>query len=214
MTLYNVMYTSIPILLLSITEKSYHENRLLKNPSLYKENANNKRLTWKYFMGWITLSVYHSLVVYFLGYMIWITNNIHTADLVSFGTFMIHCVVLVVTIKLWLIARYQTFIYTISILISIIAFMVSTTVYSNFLILSKPMYKVYNRLLISREFWASNILICIAALLPDYLIIALKMFNIKVRPTDTISDGWNRLFREPKANLNRSTNSNSESTYL
>lgn len=214
MTLYNVMYTSMPILLLSITEKSYHENQLLKIPSLYKENAGNKRLTWKYFLGWISLSVYHSLAVYFFGYMIWTTNNIYTDDLVSYGCFMIHMVVLVVTIKLWLIARYQTFIFTISILASVMAFMVSTTVYSNFSFLSVPMYKVYNHLLVSREFWASNALICIAALLPDYLIIALKMFNIKVRPTDSISDGWNRLFREPKTNLSRSTNSNSESTYL
>lgn len=214
MTLYNVMYTSMPVLLLSITEKPYDENQLLKNPSLYRENAGNKRLTWKFFMGWITLSIYHSLVVYFFGYMIWNTNNIRVNDLFSYGTFMIHNVVLVVTIRLWLIARYQTFIFTIAIVGSVGAFVVSTVIYNYFLIFSPSMYRVYNQLLFSKEFWVSNVLICIAALLPDYVILALKMFNIKVRPTDTISDGWNRLFRDHKNSLNRSTNSNSESTYL
>lgn len=208
------MYTSIPVLLLSITEKPYDENQLLRNPSLYQENAGNIRLAWKTFFGWITLSIYHALVVYFLGYMVWHTNNIALTDLVSYGTFMIHNVVFVVTFRLWLMARYHTFIFTISILGSILAFIASTILYSNFWIFSLTMYKVYNNLLMSCEFWVSNILICIAALLPDYVIAALKMFNIKVRPTETISDGWNRLFKETRNSLNRSTHSNSESTYL
>lgn len=214
MTFYNVLYTSMPVLLLSITEKPYHENQLLRNPSLYQENAGNVRLTWKYFMGWITLSIYHALVVYFVGYMMWHTNNISLNDLDSYGTFMIHCVVFVVTFRLWLIARYHTFIFTISILGSIVAFIASTIVYSNFSIFSLTMYKVYNNLLLSYEFWVANVLICIAALLPDYVIAALKMFNIKVKPTETISDGWNRLFKETRNSLNRSMHSNSESTYL
>lgn len=215
MTLYNVLYTSFPILVLSITEKPYHEDQLMKNPSLYRENAGNKRLTWKYFMAWITLSIYHSMAVYFAGYMIWNTDNIPTTDLSSYGTFMIHNVVFVVTIKLWLIARYQTLFFTMTIAGSIFAFMASTVLYN---ILSSlwqdQLYFVYNKLLVSIVFWESNVLICVAALLPDYMIIALKMFNIKVRPTDTISDGWNRLFRDTKTNSNRSTSSNNESTYL
>lgn len=215
MTLYNVLYTSFPILVLSITEKPYHEDQLMKNPSLYRENAGNKRLTWKYFMAWITLSIYHSMAVYFAGYMIWNTDNIPTTDLSSYGTFMIHNVVFVVTIKLWLIARYQTLFFTMTITGSIFAFMASTVLYN---ILSSlwqdQLYFVYNNLLMSIVFWESNVLICVAALLPDYMIIALKMFNIKVRPTDTISDGWNRLFRDTKTNSNRSTSSNNESTYL
>lgn len=214
MTLYNVLYTSMPVLLLSITEKPYHENQLLRNPSLYQENAGNIRLTWKYFMGWIALSIYHALVVYFFGYMVWTTNNIALNDSVSYGTFMIHNVVFVVTFRLWLMARYHTCIFTGSILGSICIFIASTMLYSNFWVFSLTMYKVYNNLFLSYEFWVSNVLILIAALLPDYVLAALKMFNIKVRPTETISEGWNRLFKDTGNSLNRSTHSNSESTYL
>lgn len=213
MTFYNVMYTSMPILLLSITEKPYHENQLLNNPSLYKENGGNKRITWKYFLGWITLALYHSAVVYFFGYIFWTENNTKSNDLDSFGAIMIHNVVFVVTIKLWLIARYRTIIFVLSILISIIAFMTSTVVY-NFIPLSGSLHYVYNYLISSAEFWICNVLICFAALIPDRLMTALKIFNIKVRPTDTITDGWNRLFKDPKNSTNRSINSNSESTYL
>ncbi|XP_031625300.1 phospholipid-transporting ATPase IG isoform X2 [Contarinia nasturtii] len=215
MTLYNVMYTSMPILLLSITEKPYHEEQLLKSPSLYKENAGNKRITWKYFLAWITLAVWHSLVIYFSSFLIWTENNMKTNDLDSFGAFIIHSVVFVVTIKLWLTARYQTLIFMLAILASVSAFILSTLVW-NWLPFSGPysLYRVYNNLLNSPEFWVETVLICFTALIPDFTIRALKIFNIKVRPTESISDGWNRLFKEQKNSLNRSTNSNSESTYL
>ncbi|XP_055298222.1 phospholipid-transporting ATPase 11C isoform X2 [Sitodiplosis mosellana] len=214
LTFYNVMYTSMPILLLSITEKPYREDQLLKNPSLYMENSGNKRITWKYFLAWITLAVFHSMVVYFIGYAFWMENNMKTNDLDSFGAFMIHNVVFVVTIKLWLISRYRTIIFALAVFLSIFAFMSSTIVF-NLLPLPGSLYNVYNHLVFSYEFWVYNVLICFAALIPDRVITALKIFNIKVRPTDTISDGWNRLFKDAKnSSMNQSTNSNSESTYL
>lgn len=220
MTFYNVLYTSCPILVLSITEKPYHEEQLMKHPSLYQKNAGNKRLTWKHFLAWITLSIYHSLAVYYAGYMVFDTDNMPTTDFDSFGTFMIHNVVFVVTLKLWLIARYQTLFFIMTIIGSILAFIISTLLYNVMsFIPGLSLYFVYNRLIITPAFWEANLLICIASLLPDYVIMALKMFNIKVRPTDTIpelfADGWNRLFpRDTKTNSERSASINHESTYL
>lgn len=221
LTLYNVMYTSLPILLLSLTEKPHDENKLMTAPALYKENAANKRLTWKYFIAWITLSVYHSLVVYFFGYIMWNENNTilptpHTVDLYSFGTFMIHNVVFVVTLKLWLISRYQTFAFIATIVFSILAFMSSTLFYNFFLILNGRMLYAYNQLVSSYSFWISNVLVCVTALLPDYVILTLKMFKIKVRPTDTFANGWNCLFRARKVSFRRNVRSShtNESTYL
>lgn len=215
------MYTSMPILLLSLTEKPYNETKLMSTPELYKKNAGNKRLTWKHFIGWIALSIYHSLVVYTFGYMIWNTNDAifqspYTVDLCAFSTFMIHNVVFVVTIKLWLLARYQTFAFILTIFGSILGFMASTVFYNFFNLWDRGMLWVYNYLITSASFWSANILICVAALLPDYVIIALKMLNIKFRPTDTIAIGWNRLFRKPKNHFKRKPNTNNirESTYL
>lgn len=195
----------MPVLLLSITEKPYHEKLLLKYPSLYREIAGNKRLAWKNFIGWISLSIYHSYIVYLFGYMMFYTNSIEVNDLVSFGTLMIHNVVLVVTIRLWLIARYQTIIFTISIVVSVAAFTISTVLYDCFLIFSTSMFFVYNHLIYLPEFWVSNILICIVALLPDYVMLALK---------STISNGWNHVLRNHRNNFKTNTNSISESTSL
>lgn len=104
-------------------------------PSLYKINTGNNRLTWKYFIGWILLAVYHSVIIYYFSYAIFETNNAilwssQIADLPCFGTILVHNVVVLVNLKLWLVARYQSFIFILTILGSISAFMISTVIYN------------------------------------------------------------------------------------
>lgn len=221
LTCYNVLYTSWPILILSLTEKPYDQSKLMEGPELYRENAGNKRITWKYFIAWIALSIYHSGVVYASGYMVWsrndnIDNGPRTADLSAFGAFLMHNVVFVVTLKLWMIARYQTTAFIFTMIGSIAVFILSTVLYNIFYMWDGRMMDAYTFLLKSGSFWMANVLICVAALVPDYVILALKMFNIKVRPTDTIAGGWNRLFRETRNPFQRKSCSNgvSQSTYL
>lgn len=193
----------------------------MNKPSLYQNNSGNKRLTWKYFFAWITLSVYHSIIVYFFGYMIWTGNSAilpsQYTDLCSFGTFLIHNVVFIVTLKIWLIARNHTIIFILTILLSVLAFIASTVIYNVLYVMNGQMNWVYNNLLASPIFWISNLLICVAALTPDYVIIALKIFNIKVRPTNHISNGLNRFRKDQKTiypSIITSPNDINESTYM
>lgn len=178
-------------------------------------------MTWKYFIAWIALSVYHSLVVYFIGYIVWNGNNAilttpHAVDLFSYGTYMIHNVVFVVNLKLWLLARYQSFAFILTVLGSIFTFVSSTIAYNFFYVWDGQMLWVYNNLIKSITFWMSNVLVIVTALLPDYTIMAFKMFDIKFRPTDSIANGWSQLFKTQRKTFRRSSklNSISESTYL
>lgn len=189
---------------------------------LYKENAGHKHLTWKYFIAWIVLSVYHSLVVYFIGYSMWRDNNAiystpHSADLFSFGTFMIHTVVIIVNLKLCLIARNQTFLFLGCVFGSILLFVGSTIVYNCIFYFDAKMYYVYNNLIRSPAFWFATALAVVTSLLPDYTIMAFKMFNIKFRPLDSIESGWSCVFKRQQRKAfrrNSNVNSISESTYL
>lgn len=86
-------------------------------------------------MGWILLAVYHSVIIYYFSYVIFDNNNAilrtpHTVDLPCFGTTLVHNVVVLVNLKLWLIARYQSFIFIFTVLGSISAFMISTVTYN------------------------------------------------------------------------------------
>lgn len=191
---------------------------------LYKENAGYKHLTWKYFIAWIILSIYHSFVIYFVGYAIWNGNSAiynnnkpYTSDLYSFGTFMIQNVVMVVNLKLILIAKNQTFIFLLSIFVSIASFIISTFIYNFIYVWDKNMYYVYKNLISSPTLWISTILIIISALLPDYAIMSLKIFEIKFRPAASIANGWSQVFNKKQRKTfrrNSNVNSISESTYL
>jgi phospholipid-translocating ATPase len=137
LTLYNVLYTALPILFISLTEKSYPEERLMKEPQLYKENSGNKAFAWKYFNGWMLLGAYHSLIVYVFGFYVWNNNNQilarpHTVDFACFGTFMMHNVVVLVNLKLLMEAVYKNWWFIGTIMISIFGFIGTTFIYNLF----------------------------------------------------------------------------------
>uniref|UniRef100_A0A1L8DEI0 Phospholipid-transporting ATPase n=2 Tax=Nyssomyia neivai TaxID=330878 RepID=A0A1L8DEI0_9DIPT len=185
LTLYNVVYTALPILVISLTEKVYPMDKLMNEPPLYRKNIRNKRLQWKYFCGWMLLSVYHSTIIYASGYLMWDNNaailtSPHTVNFYCYGTFMIHNVVILVNLKLWLTSVYQSYWFIFSIWLSILGFLLTTFIYNLFDIdlLDGDMLSVYSNLLSSLTFWLLCIVVVVAALIPDFTMKALEALNI------------------------------------
>ncbi|XP_067641161.1 phospholipid-transporting ATPase IF isoform X2 [Eurosta solidaginis] len=184
MTLYNVLYTSLPILFIALTEKKYSEEELITDPALYKKNTNNKGLHWQYFLGWILFGFYHTAITYFFSCYIFSTNNIllnsgQTAEFSCFGTLLMQILVVVVNLKLLLEARYLSYWYIALVVGSILAFMITTFIYNVIdFHYDTDIYWAYNRLLSSLPLWLFNIITVIACLLPDYVVKVLpKAFN-------------------------------------
>lgn len=128
----------MPVLLLSLTEKLHTEKQLMREPPLYLENAGNRRFYWKYFVGWMSLAVYHSALIYLTAYAMWSTNaamlpDPTTVNFYCFGTFLMHNVVVLVNLKLWLVAKYQSSWFIVSVVGSIVLFVLSTLIYNLFL---------------------------------------------------------------------------------
>ncbi|XP_004520903.1 probable phospholipid-transporting ATPase IF isoform X2 [Ceratitis capitata] len=188
LTLYNVIYTSLPILFISLTEKKFSEETLLKQPELYKKNIGNKDLHWEYFIGWILFAVYHTLITYFFTYYIFTTNPVllnigQPAEFSCFGALLIEIVVVVVNLKLLLESKYLSFWYIATILGSIAAFIVTTIVYNVIdLDFDTDIYWAYNKLLSSLPVWLFTIITVISCLLPDYVIKVIpKVLNLPKR---------------------------------
>ncbi|XP_049278671.1 phospholipid-transporting ATPase IF isoform X2 [Anopheles funestus] len=187
LTLYNVVYTAIPVLVLALTEKPYQEQTLLKIPSLYQKVAGNKQYAWKYFIGWMVLGIYHFSIIYFFTYAEFIGNPAvysywpATVSFPCFGTILIHNVVVLVNLKLLIESIYKSYIFIATVLLSIFAFMGSTFVY-NLLDINydQSMLHVYNNLLSSLTFWALSFVILIAAFLPDMTMLAIRAMEIKL----------------------------------
>ncbi|XP_034472118.1 probable phospholipid-transporting ATPase IF isoform X2 [Drosophila innubila] len=186
LTLYNVIYTSLPILFISLTEKPYTEEKLMKNPKLYKKNTDNKQLHWPYFLMWTIFAVYHSVIIFYFAYCMFSFNNVilnggQTAAFSCFGTLLIWAVVIIVNLKLWLESMYLSYWYIATLVLSILAFMATTVIYNVInLDYDTDIYWAYNNLLASLPVWLYVLLTVIACLLPDFTLRMLKRaLNIK-----------------------------------
>ncbi|XP_041988181.1 phospholipid-transporting ATPase IF [Aricia agestis] len=184
LTFYNLLFTSVPCLLLSVTEQRWPADLLLKNPTLYREISKNKLLSWPYFAAWGLSAVYHSIVVFMFSWAIFCIPVIHTdgntVDLWSYGACCFQLLMIVVTLKLWLQARYQTAVFILTAVLSLLAYMIFNTVYSLINVrIDGDVLGTYTKLLTSATFGFLNVIVVVAALTPDYV-------------TRLISDKWGR----------------------
>ncbi|XP_034097618.1 phospholipid-transporting ATPase IF [Drosophila albomicans] len=180
LTLYNVIYTSLPILFISLTEKPYTEEVLMQNPKLYKKNTNNKQLHWPYFLMWTLFAIYHSVIIFYFAFCIFSFNNVilnggQTVAFSCFGTLLMWALVIIVNLKLWLESLYLSFWYIATLVLSILAFMVTTVIYNVInLDFDTDIYWAYNKLLASLPVWLYIFVTVIASLLPDFTLRMLK----------------------------------------
>ncbi|CAG9785399.1 unnamed protein product [Diatraea saccharalis] len=124
LTIYNLVPTSVPCLVLSLTEQRSPAGFLISNPTVYRQLSRGGLLRWSSFGWWCSAGVYHSLAIYCVAaalfYVPVLNADMNTLDLWSFGAMLFHLMVLIVSLKLWLNARYQTFIFVLSIILSVL----------------------------------------------------------------------------------------------
>ncbi|KAM3842793.1 phospholipid-transporting ATPase IH-like, partial [Diretmus argenteus] len=111
LTLYNISFTSLPILLYSLIEQHINMDILKKDPSLYRDIAKNCLLRWPIFIYWTCLGVYDAMVMFFGTYFLFdnttFTSNgqlmtINTQMMFgnwTFGTLVFTVLVFTVTFK-------------------------------------------------------------------------------------------------------------------
>ncbi|KAL5277152.1 ATP11B family protein [Megaselia abdita] len=182
LTLFNVIYTSLPIYFISLTEKPYKEETLMSTPSLYKKNTNNKYLHWKYFLYWVAYGVYHGLIVFYFAYCLFTgndtfvnyggINSFQTSGFSMFGTFMMQAVVVIVNLKLWMESKYQSYWHIAFIWASILSFVATSAVYTvlNLNFGDTDIYWAYINILSSISLWLLLLVIIAACLIPDYTV--------------------------------------------
>ncbi|XP_056287053.1 phospholipid-transporting ATPase IH isoform X5 [Pseudoliparis swirei] len=184
LTLYNISFTSLPILLHSLIEQHIHMDILRKDPSLYRDIAKNSLLRWPIFIYWTVLGVYDAIVMFFGVYFLFdnttFTSNgqLMTANTQmmfgnwTFGTLVFTVLVFTVTFKLALDTHYWTWINHFVIWGSLVFFLVFSLLWGGIIwpfLNYQRMYYVFMQMLSSGPAWLSIILLIAASLLPDVL---------------------------------------------
>ncbi|KAG1676697.1 putative phospholipid-transporting ATPase IF [Nymphon striatum] len=174
---YNIFFSSLPILIYGISEQHLKPSVLLANPALYKTLSRNAKLSPARFFIWVFIGIWHSLVFFFGVYFLY-SNDVlqskgETDGMLTFGTLVFHICVITVNLKLCLHTRYWTIVFFLSIVASVLGFILFSFLYCG---IKWPLpiegsqtalYWVYMQLFISPNSHLCTIMLIVIALIPD-----------------------------------------------
>uniref|UniRef100_A0A665URF3 Phospholipid-transporting ATPase n=1 Tax=Echeneis naucrates TaxID=173247 RepID=A0A665URF3_ECHNA len=224
-TLYNLMYTALPVLGMSLFDQDVSYKYSFQHPQLYIPGQLNLYFSKKAFFKCALHSCYSSLVLFFIPYAA-MQDTVRDdgkdmADYQSFALLTQTCVLCAVSIQLGLEMSYWTAVNTFFVLGSLtIYFVVTFTMYSNgmFLVLPRafPFIGTARNSLNQPNVWLTILLTSALCVLPvvtyRFLLIQLcPTINDKVRPLQPLSTfrskatpQFMRSFRTNKSSSRRS----------
>lgn len=110
---FNVVFTSLPILLFSILDRPVKNLRaLVRYPQLYDKRTSHSLTTLSFWKTGVLLGVVHGAVCYFIPYYSLATSGVHNVtDVYSLGKIAFVALLGTVTLEVALVARYWTWLF-------------------------------------------------------------------------------------------------------
>uniref|UniRef100_A0A8C6PBM9 Phospholipid-transporting ATPase n=1 Tax=Nothobranchius furzeri TaxID=105023 RepID=A0A8C6PBM9_NOTFU len=176
LTLYNISFTSLPILLYSLVEQHVTMETLKREPSLYRDIAKNSLLRWPVFLYWTCLGVFDAVIFFFGAYFLFdnttFTSNGQMFGNWTFGSLVFTVLVFTVTLKLALDTHHWTWINHFVIWGSLLFYVIFSLLWGGIIwpfLNYQRMYYVFMQMLSSGPAWLSIILLITVSLLPDVI---------------------------------------------
>uniref|UniRef100_A0A3P8RBV9 Phospholipid-transporting ATPase n=1 Tax=Astatotilapia calliptera TaxID=8154 RepID=A0A3P8RBV9_ASTCA len=209
LTLYNICFTSLPILVYSLFEQLVHPHVLQNKPGLYRDISKNSLLSFRTFLYWTVLGFCHAFVFFFGSYILMgedttLMGNGQMFGNWTFGTLVFTVMVITVTLKLALETHFWTWMNHFVTWGSIAFYFIFSLFYGGIIwpfLHTQDMYFVFVQLLSSGSAWFAIIIIVITCLFPDVL---KKVLYRHLQPTSTQkSQGRNKLKCHSKLKCDR-----------
>uniref|UniRef100_A0AAZ3NPM3 Phospholipid-transporting ATPase n=1 Tax=Oncorhynchus tshawytscha TaxID=74940 RepID=A0AAZ3NPM3_ONCTS len=181
LTMYNICFTSMPILANSLLEQHICMEVLMDNAALYRDVAKNAMLGWGPFLYWTLLGVYQGLL-FFFGVRFLFSNpalqdNGQVFGNWSYGTIVFTVLVFTVTLKLAMDTRHWTWINHFVIWGSLAFYMFFSFFWGGIIwpfLRQQRLYFVFANMLSSVSAWLIIILLILLSLLPEILLLVLR----------------------------------------
>uniref|UniRef100_A0A673CMA7 Phospholipid-transporting ATPase n=1 Tax=Sphaeramia orbicularis TaxID=375764 RepID=A0A673CMA7_9TELE len=175
LTLYNICFTSLPILVYSLFEQLVHPHILQSKPALYRDISKNSLLSFRTFLYWTLLGFCHAFVFFFGSYILMgedttLMGNGQMFGNWTFGTLVFTVMVITVTLKLALETHFWTWMNHFVTWGSIAFYFIFSLFYGGIIwpfLHTQDMYFVFVQLLSSGSAWFAIIIIVITCLFPD-----------------------------------------------
>lgn len=180
MAVFNLVITSLPPLFLGIFERDIEESMILKYPKAHTQTMNgNEGFNYYNFMGWVLSALWHSLIIYFFTFGIFVGNDIihgngRTTGIWELGTLSASLGVVIVLMRAALQFQTWNWIIHFGIWASILAYIILFSVQAQFVGLLPNMWNVFQQLFSSGNFFLIVIGGLVAALLPDFITVYIR----------------------------------------
>lgn len=182
-TLYNLVFTSLPPMILGFMDQDISDTMSLAFPPVYKVGIRKEFYGLGRFSLYMLDGCYQSLVCFFISYFIFYDSapmaNGHDASLMQIGTLAASLAVFNANIYMGFLMLHWTWISHFVVWGSIIVFYVVVMVYSTFQ--DSTLAGIVSELYSSPASWLALPISVVACLLPRYLV---KFVNKLVRPRD------------------------------
>ncbi|KAA8529495.1 hypothetical protein F0562_033706 [Nyssa sinensis] len=170
-SLYNVIFTALPVIILGLFEKDVSAALSKKYPELYREGIRNTFFKWRVVGTFAFFSIYQSLVLYY--FVISSSSKGLNSSGKIFGlwdvsTMAFTCVVVTVNLRLLMMCNTFTKWHHISVGGSILAWFIFVFIYSGVAI-DKGVFRVIYVLMGTFYFYLALLLVPVVALLGDFL---------------------------------------------
>uniref|UniRef100_A0A8D0MF31 Phospholipid-transporting ATPase n=1 Tax=Sus scrofa TaxID=9823 RepID=A0A8D0MF31_PIG len=167
LTLYNISFTSLPILLYSLMEQHVGVDALRRDPTLYRYHiAKNALLRWRVFVYWTLLGLFNALVFFFGAYFVFETTTVSST---AWAPGSRACLSF---LQLALDTHYWTWINHFVIWGSLLFYIVFSLLWGGVIwpfLSYQRMYYVFIQMLSSGPAWLAIVLLVTVSLLPDVL---------------------------------------------
>ncbi|KAI5084632.1 hypothetical protein GOP47_0000801 [Adiantum capillus-veneris] len=187
MALFNVFFTSLPVLALGVFEQDVSASICLKFPSIYQQGAKNEFFSWARIQSWMANGVCSSIIAFFLTITIFqhqaFRGDGQMAGFEVLGATMYTAIVWVVNCQIALATSHFTWIQHLTIWGSIALWYVFLAVYGLVTpVISSTAYLVLSEALApSPLYWLTTFVVTIACILPYFVF---SVFQRRFHPMD------------------------------
>lgn len=192
LSLYNVFFTSLPVIALGVFDQDVSSRLCLQYPELYQEGVQNVLFSWRRILGWMFNGVVNAILIFFFCTTALkdqaFRQDGQVAGLDALGATMYTCVVWVVNCQMALSVNYFTIIQHIFIWGSIAVWYIFLMVYGAIdPKYSKTAYMVFiEQLAPALSYWLVTLFVVTATLVPYFCYAAIQirffpMFHNKIQ---------------------------------
>lgn len=186
LSMFNTLFTSLPVILMGVFEKDLAASTLLAVPELYSLGQSNRGFNFKIYLWWAFLACCESVVVFFSVYTIY-GRALFTNDnlLYAMGDLAFSCCVIIISLKLQVLELYNKSVAAVvAIFLSVGGWWLWNIILSA-IYPQNPVYNVHHGILdrFGRNllWWMTLVVVVVAVVLFE---MAIQAFRTALWPTD------------------------------